>query len=95
MIIKSKGNIPKEFLLGSGMPEVWIEYIPDLVGAMEPIQFYSCFISYSHSDKSFARRLHDALQGRGIRCWLDEHDILPGDESSRWSSGWELIVAGP
>ena len=30
-------------------------------------------------DKSFARRLHDALQSRGIRCWLDEHELLPGD----------------
>lgn len=47
---------------------------------MQPIQFYSCFISYSHADKSFARRLHDALQGRGIRCWLDEHQVLPGDD---------------
>ena len=43
-------------------------------------QFYSCFISYSHVDKSFARRLHDQLQGRGIRCWLDEHQMLPGDD---------------
>ena len=23
--------------------------------------------------------MHDALQGRGIRCWLDEHQLLPGD----------------
>ena len=44
------------------------------------IQFYSCFISYSHADRSFARRLHDALQGRGIRCWLDEHQLLPGHD---------------
>jgi uncharacterized protein YjbI with pentapeptide repeats len=44
------------------------------------LQFYSCFISYSHKDKIFARRLHDSLQGRGIRCWLDEHQILPGDD---------------
>ena len=42
--------------------------------------FYSCFISYSHDDQGFARRLHDALQGRGIRCWLDEHELLPGDD---------------
>jgi len=46
----------------------------------EPVQFYSCFISYSHEDKSFARRLHDQLQGRGIRCWLDEYQLLPGDD---------------
>ncbi|MEL7432330.1 MAG: toll/interleukin-1 receptor domain-containing protein, partial [Chloroflexota bacterium] len=38
------------------------------------------FISYSHADKSFARRVHDTLQGRGIRCWLDEHQMLPGDD---------------
>jgi uncharacterized protein YjbI with pentapeptide repeats len=44
------------------------------------LQFYSCFISYTHKDKIFARRLHDSLQGRGIRCWLDEHQVLPGDD---------------
>jgi uncharacterized protein YjbI with pentapeptide repeats len=44
------------------------------------IQFYSCFISYNHSDKPFARKLHDDLQDRGIRCWLDEHQMLPGDD---------------
>jgi len=42
--------------------------------------YYSCFISYSHMDKSFARRLHDQLQGRGIRGWLHEHQLLPGDD---------------
>lgn len=62
------------------MPEALIEYIPSLIGAMSPIDFYSCFISYSHADKSFARRLHNDLQARGIRCWLDEQQMLPGDD---------------
>jgi hypothetical protein len=44
------------------------------------IQFYSCFISYNHTDAAFARSLHDRLQDRGIRCWLDEKQILPGDD---------------
>jgi hypothetical protein len=44
------------------------------------IQFYSCFISYNHTDAIFAHRLHDRLQDRGIRCWLDEHQMLPGDD---------------
>ena len=35
---------------------------------------------YAHEDKLFARRLHDALQGRGVRCWLDEKQMLPGDD---------------
>lgn len=41
---------------------------------------YSCFISYSYQDQTFARLLHDRLQSRGIRCWLDEHQLLPGDD---------------
>jgi hypothetical protein len=43
------------------------------------IQFYSCFISYSHEDKAFARLLHDRLQGQGIRCCHDDQ-LLPGDD---------------
>jgi hypothetical protein len=75
---RSKGKIPVAFLRRCGIPENFIQYIPPLVN--QPIQFYSCFISYSHADKSFARRLHDQLQGRSIRCRLDEHQMLPGDD---------------
>jgi hypothetical protein len=79
-IIRSKGRIPKTFLQGVGLPDEWIDYIPSLVG--HGIQFFSCFISYSSSDKPFAVRLHDALQSNGIRCWLDEK-LLPGQNISR------------
>jgi hypothetical protein len=80
-IIRSKGRIPKIFLRGVGLPDEWIDYIPSLVG--DGIQFFSCFISYSTLDKPFAVRLHDALQSKGIRCWLDEKQLLPGDDISR------------
>jgi acyl carrier protein len=43
-------------------------------------EFYSVFISYSHEDKAFAHMLHDRLQGQGIRGWVDEHEMLPGDD---------------
>jgi hypothetical protein len=56
-----------------------IEFARSLVTAVRPFDYYSCFISYSHADKSFARRVHDTLQGRGIRCWLDEHQVRRGD----------------
>jgi uncharacterized protein YjbI with pentapeptide repeats len=46
----------------------------------KPIQYFSCFISYSHADKDFADCLFSQLQDRGIRCWLDEHQLLPGDD---------------
>lgn len=46
----------------------------------QPISFYSVFISHSSNDKEFARVLESELQSRGIRCWLDERQILPGDD---------------
>lgn len=77
-IYRSKGKIPEVFLRGAGIPDNFITYMKSLTE--EALEFYSCFIGYSHKDKSFARRLHDSLQGRGIRCWLDEHQMLPGDD---------------
>ena len=77
-LYRSHGNIPEVFLRGAGVPDEMITYMKSLVG--RPFEFYSCFISYNHTDQSFARRLHDQLQGRGIRCWLDEHQLLPGDD---------------
>jgi hypothetical protein len=70
-LYRSHGNIPEVFLRGTGVSEDFIPYTKSLVG--RPFEFYSCFISYSHADQPFAHRLHDQLQGRGIRCWLDEH----------------------
>jgi hypothetical protein len=44
-------------------------------------EFFSCFISYSWSDKDFAARLHDDLQKVGVRCWLDAKEIRVGDRA--------------
>jgi uncharacterized protein YjbI with pentapeptide repeats len=91
---RSKGQIPEVFLRGCGVPEEFITYMPSLTA--RAIEFYSCFISYSQADKPFARRLHDALQGRGIRCWLDEHELLPGDkiyaEVDRGIRLWDKVL---
>jgi TIR domain/Pentapeptide repeats (8 copies) len=76
--LAKSGHLPLPFLRGCGIPDTFIEYLPSLLN--HPVQFFSCFISYNHEDKPFARRLHDALQGRGIRCWLDEKQLLPGDD---------------
>ncbi len=77
-LYRSQGKIPEVFLRGCGVPEDFITFLSSLTS--KAIDFYSCFISYSHADKSFARRLHDTLQGRGIRCWLDEKQMNPGDD---------------
>jgi hypothetical protein len=77
--IQKSGNIiPINFLRGCGIRENFIRYINSL--KINPIEYYSCFISYNHQDKSFAKRLHDQLQAKGIRCWLDERQILPGED---------------
>ena len=45
---------------------------------MEPIQFYSCFISHSSKDKEFCRRLHGRMQQENLRVWFDEEDMKAG-----------------
>lgn len=79
-LYRSKWTIPHSFLGGCGVPESFLEHVSTLIRSAKGGDYYSCFISYSHADKSFARRLHDALQGRGIRCWLDEKQLRPGDD---------------
>jgi hypothetical protein len=65
------------FLRGCGLPEALIEYLPSLLS--RPIQFYSCFISYSTKDQDFANRLYADLQVNGVRCWFAPEDLKIGD----------------
>jgi len=58
------------------LPDTLIDYLPSLFGT--PIQFYSCFISYSAKDDDFARRLHADLQDRSVRCWFAPEDMKIG-----------------
>ncbi len=45
-----------------------------------PFEYCSCFISYSHKDDDFAKRLHNDLQAKGVRCWFAPHDMKIGDK---------------
>ena len=74
--LAKSGRLPLSFLRGCGLPDALIDYLPSLLN--EPFQFYSVFISYSHQDEAFARRLYDALQGKGVRCWYTPEDIQGG-----------------
>jgi hypothetical protein len=75
-LYKSAGKIPEVFLRGCGVPEDFITYTRSLV--IRPIQFYSCFISYSSKDQEFAERLHSDLQAKGVRVWFAPHDMKIG-----------------
>lgn len=70
-------ELPLAFARGVGLPDVMIDYLPSLLAT--PIQFFSCFISYSAKDSSFAKRLHADLQANGVRCWFAPEDMKIGD----------------
>jgi hypothetical protein len=65
------------FLRGCGLPETLIEYLPSLLS--QPVQFYSCFISYSTKDQDFADRIYADLQIKGVRCWFAPENLKIGD----------------
>lgn len=65
------------FLRGAGVPDEWIDDYR--AHAIRPIQYHSCFISYSHQDEDLAHRLHADLQDQGVRCWFAPEDMKIGD----------------
>jgi len=74
--INSELNI--SFLRGVGLPDSMIDYLPSLVA--QPIEFYTCFISYSSRNEDFVKRLHADLQENGVRCWYAPEDMKIGDK---------------
>ena len=76
-LYRSKGKIPEVFLRGAGVPEQFITYARSLI--TNPIEFYSCFISYSSKDEEFAARLHADLQAKNLRIWFAPEDLKVGD----------------
>ena len=92
------GPLPLFFVRGCGLSDLFIDYIPALLN--QPIQFYSCFISYSTTDQDFAERLHADLQNKGVRCWFAPHQIQGGkklheqiDEAIRFYERLLLILS--
>jgi hypothetical protein len=76
-IYRSKAMIPEVFLRGAGVPDDFITYMKSLVG--NPIEFCSCFISYSSKDEDFAKRLYADLRHEHVRCWFAPEDLKIGD----------------
>jgi uncharacterized protein YjbI with pentapeptide repeats len=75
-LFSSDGNIPESFLRDVGVPEDFITFIPSLVG--RAIEFYSCFISYSHGDEEFSKRLHSRMRAENLRVWFAPEDMKGG-----------------
>jgi hypothetical protein len=82
LYLSGPGGIPESFLRGAGIPQDFLDNLPpSLLGS--PIQFYSCFISYSSNDDEFARRLHADLQAANVRIWFAPEDLRIGDRTRR------------
>jgi uncharacterized protein YjbI with pentapeptide repeats len=75
-LFKSDGKIPEMFLRDVGIPEDFITFIPSFVG--RAIEFYSCFISYSHQDEAFSKRLHSRMRSESLRVWYAPEDMKGG-----------------
>jgi hypothetical protein len=73
----SEGHIPEAFVRGTGAPDTFIEYMRALTA--KPIEYYTCFISYSSKNQDFAERLYTDLQANGVRCWYAPEDMKIGD----------------
>jgi hypothetical protein len=75
-VFRSQGRIPASFLLGCGVPKILIEHLPILLST--PNDFYSSFISYSHNDEDFAKKLRSRMQQEHLRVWYAPDDISGG-----------------
>lgn len=79
-IYLSNGQIPEAFLRGTGVPDTLIKFIQSLVASDEPIQFYSCFVSYNGKDEEFAKRLVSRLREEKLRVWFAPKDVKGGEK---------------
>lgn|ERR1044072_4968655 len=75
-LYKSQGQIPETFLRGVGLPDDFVTYAHSIVG--KAIEFQSCFISYSHLDEEFTRRLYSEMRDADLRVWFAPEEIKGG-----------------
>jgi uncharacterized protein YjbI with pentapeptide repeats len=73
-------NLPLKFLEGAGFTEILLQYLPSLIEAAKPIRFHSCFISYSHLDESFARKLWARMRQERISVWYAPEELKGGQK---------------
>ena len=70
--LRRSPDLPLEFLRGVGLSD---ELIALYRSWGRVINYYSSFISYAREDAVFVNRLYDSLQAKGVRSWLDSHDL--------------------
>jgi hypothetical protein len=59
-----------------------VKTLSELPQLVEDLRF-GVFISYSHKDKRFVKRMEQALTKEGLKLWRDERDAYIGDDLKR------------
>ena len=73
----SQGEIPDKFLRDAGVREEIIDIARSIRNG-PPIQWHSCFISYSTKDEEFVLRLHSRMREANMRVWFAPEDLKGG-----------------
>ena len=90
-IYESRGRVPAAFLRGAGINESFIANVPSL--ACKALHFHPVLIVHAEEDRLQAERLAQALQQRGVRCWLNSmsDEPSPFQEIYRYRRGQKLL----
>ncbi|MEW8437925.1 MAG: toll/interleukin-1 receptor domain-containing protein [Candidatus Thiodiazotropha taylori] len=76
---QNSGPLPLVFLQGCGLSD---EQIQEISGThTRKVPRYSCFISYSSQDDTFAKCLYNDLQENSVRVWRAVEDMKGGQKT--------------
>lgn len=74
---KLGSHIPRVFLQEIGVPDYLVRSLPATI-TVDPIQYYSFFISYCHEDEEFAKLLHAKMREIGLTVWFAPENLQAG-----------------
>ncbi len=87
-----RGNVMREALLDFGADDFILKHEDDFEKIHKKIQRVirkevSIFISYSTKDRNFVKLFVEKLKAKGITFWIDENEILPGNDLYKTIAG--------
>jgi hypothetical protein len=88
--LERSGTLPLSFLRGCGLPESYIESLPDLFNGRQAYE--PCFIRATATDAAFAERLWADLQHEGVRCWCEPRPKRQGEVVRRAIANHARVV---
>lgn len=77
-LLRMRESTPEVFLRRAGVPDGVLEYLPYMLSSTRAIEFFSCFISYSHKDEEFARILYERMRSEDLRVWFAPEEMKGG-----------------